>query len=80
MITGGVTDRLVREHNERMALAWHIEALHRSKRLPKLNTLLAKTASRKRQTWQEQQAVMSQWADRMKMITESQKTLRKKKR
>lgn len=60
-IIGGANDRIVREHNQRAWLAWHIAALQRAKRLPKLKTLLAKSASRSRLTWQQQMAVMDQW-------------------
>lgn len=47
-----------------MSLAWHIAALQRTKKLPKLQTLLAKKSAlkaRRRQTWQEQLAVMDLW-------------------
>lgn len=51
-----------REHNDRMSLAWHIAALPRTKRFPKLEKLLVKqTATRKRQTWQQQLAIMDMW-------------------
>lgn len=50
------------EHNQRAWIVWHIEALRRSKRLPKLQTLLVKKRQPSRkQTWQEQMAVMGQW-------------------
>lgn len=52
----------MREHNERAWLAWHIAALQRSKKLPKLKTLFSKATSRtRRMTWQQQMAVMDQW-------------------
>jgi septal ring factor EnvC (AmiA/AmiB activator) len=53
-------------YNERQVLAWHVAALQRTKRLPKLKTLLIEdepqAPKRKRQTWQEQMAVMDQLA------------------
>lgn len=43
-----------REANERMWLAWHIVALDRTDRLPKLDTLITKAnAPRRRQTGEE---------------------------
>lgn len=45
-----------------MSLAWHTAALYRSKRMPKLQKLLAKvTSQQRRQSWREQMAVMDQW-------------------
>ncbi len=60
-IVGGANDRLVREHNELAWLAWHIAAMVRSKKLPKIKTLMAKTAGKQRQDWREQMAIMDQW-------------------
>lgn len=57
-------------------MAWHVAALTRAKKLPKLKTLLATTSTRKRKTWQEQMAVMDQWAAVTSRI-ESQKKLLK---
>jgi hypothetical protein len=48
--------RRQREADERMALAWHIVALDRTKRLPKLETLLSSGVRRqsgRRQTPEE---------------------------
>lgn len=42
---GGMMKARDREANERMWLAWHIVALDRSKKLPKLETLLIKQRS-----------------------------------
>jgi hypothetical protein len=53
-------------------LAYHIEVLHRMKRLPKLEKLYAKKATRKRQTWQEQMAIMDQWAAVMEAVTKAE--------
>lgn len=66
---------MTREHNERMSLAWHIEALHRTKRLPKLKTLMAKTATRRKQTWQEQMAVMDAWVTHTHRAATKQKRI-----
>lgn len=65
-----------------MALAWHIAALvrwphpqkgHRVKAFPKLETLLAGAAPR-RQSWQEQMAVMSLWAAHMQRVEAQRKS------
>jgi hypothetical protein len=50
-----------RDHNQRAWLAWHIAALQRTKKLPKLASLFAKEKPRQ-QSWQEQQMIMSSWA------------------
>lgn len=42
-------------------MAWHIAALSRAKKMPKLKTMLAKKPSSARQTWQEQMAIMDMW-------------------
>lgn len=47
------------EYNGRAVLAWNIAALARTKRLPKIETLFMR--ERKRQTWQESNALMWQW-------------------
>lgn len=47
---------LEREHNNRAWLAHTAAALQRAKRLPRLESLLAKRRRRKPQTWQEQLA------------------------
>lgn len=52
---------LMREHNERAWLAWHIAALPRSKKLPKLEKMLLRTGKKTRQTWQEDLAAMDRW-------------------
>lgn len=61
-----------------MCLAWHVEALHRAKRLPKLKTLMMKQSSDRRQTWQEQRAIMGQWAEAQRKIAEARAAARKK--
>lgn len=43
----GVRNRLEREANERMSLAWHIVALARARKLPKLETLLTTGGQRR---------------------------------
>jgi hypothetical protein len=49
------------EHNQRAWLAWHIAALYRAKKMPKLKSMLARDKPRV-QSWQEQAAVMEKWA------------------
>lgn len=44
----GAMQRLEREADERMSLGWHIVALDRTKKLPKLETLMI--SGRKRRT------------------------------
>lgn len=66
-----------REHNERMQIAWHVAALQRSKKMPKLKTLLAKVAEPKKQSWQEQMAVMDMWAAHTQRVDRKQKQLKK---
>lgn len=51
----------MREHNERAWLAWHVAALPRSKKFPKLEKMLLRTGKKPRQTWQEDLAVMERW-------------------
>ena len=41
-IMKGASKRLIREQNQTAWLAWHIAALERAKKLPKLETLLIK--------------------------------------
>lgn len=54
---------LIRQHNERAWLAWHIAGLQRSKKLPDLARLQHKEP-RRPQTWQEQLAIAHMWAAR----------------
>lgn len=49
--------RLEREHNDRAWLAWHVAALTRVKKMPKLQSLTVKRRRRRPQTWQEQLAI-----------------------
>jgi hypothetical protein len=67
MIFDAVDERLRREHNERAWLVYHVEALRRSKRVPRLDRMLIKRKSRTRgqQSWQQQMHVMSTWAARV---------------
>jgi len=61
-IIDGSANRLKREHDDRAWLVWHIEALHRMKRLPKLKTLLHNAKpEKKRQTIEEQIAMARMW-------------------
>jgi hypothetical protein len=73
LILAGSRDAREREHNDRAWLAWHIEALRRAKRLPKLDRLLAKQKRRTKQTWQEQMHIMSMWASVMRRATANSK-------
>lgn len=56
-------------YNEQQVLAWHTAALQRAKRLPRLKSLLVEVTPparvHRRQTWQEQLAIMDQLAARM---------------
>lgn len=63
-----------------MSLAWHVAALTRAKRMPKLKTLMAKAAARRTQTWQEQMAVMDAWVAHTARAEQNRQKLRKKKR
>ena len=55
-----------REHNARAWLAWHVAALTRAKKFPRLDTLLAKTKTApRRQTWEEQMVIMQAWSERV---------------
>ncbi|MNF18214.1 hypothetical protein D3C80_2221550 [compost metagenome] len=51
------------EHNDRAWLAWHIEALSRQKKLPRLKELThdAPKGPRRRQTMEEQIAIAEAW-------------------
>lgn len=61
-ILDGAAKRLRREHDERTWLAWHIAALQRAKKLPKLETMMSRKSSRKnRQSVDEQIAVARAW-------------------
>lgn len=43
-------------------MAWHIVALGRAKKIPRLEVMMAKRrASATRQSWQEQQRIMDMW-------------------
>jgi hypothetical protein len=50
-----------RDHNQRAWLAWHIAALQRAKKLPRLKSMLAREKPRI-QSWQEQVNIMQKWA------------------
>lgn len=62
-ILDGYTERLADQHNERAWLAWHIEALARQKKLPKLKSMMhgAGSKTKRRQTIEEQLAIAVQW-------------------
>lgn len=54
-----------RDHDGRAWLAWHVAALSRARKLPRLDALLARTGARRRQTWEEQLAMMQAWSARV---------------
>jgi hypothetical protein len=65
-IFAGCERRLIREHNGRVSLAWHIAALQRvspRKRLPPLRKLMVDEPGPRRppQSWQDQKAVIALW-------------------
>lgn len=51
----------IRDQNARAWMVWHIAALQRAKKLPKLKTMMVKEKPRV-QSWQEQQMIMQSWA------------------
>jgi hypothetical protein len=63
VILDGAAGRLRREHNDRAWLAWHVEALSRQKKLPKLKDLTfdAPRKPKRRQTVEEQIAIAHRW-------------------
>lgn len=50
----GAAKRMEREANERVSLAWHIVALDRSKKLPRLETLLRSGSKPRRPQTEEE--------------------------
>ncbi len=62
VILEGATNRRKNDHNDRAWLAWHIEALARQKKLPKLTSLQHGTGKPKRnQTPEEIEAITRSW-------------------
>lgn len=59
LVIDGVTSRRNRERDERMSLAWHIEALARQKKLPKLDSMMtgAKKATGKSMSAEQMEAI-----------------------
>jgi hypothetical protein len=59
----GHEKRRKREHQDRIWTVWHIEALQRSKKLPKLKDMMSGVAAvkKRRQTVEEQVAIAMQW-------------------
>ena len=54
--------RLERAYNDRMSLAWHIAALPRTKKFPKLKSLLQKQRAKpEQQSWQQQVDIAKKW-------------------
>lgn len=62
-VLDGAAARMRTEFNQTAWLAWHIEALARAKKLPKLKDLMSTEAPkpRRRQTVEEQIAIARQW-------------------
>lgn len=54
----------IREHNDRAWLAWHIGALPRMKKYPRLDELRIKPQAKPRQNVEQQIAVARMWAAR----------------
>lgn len=63
VILDGVTAGRRSEQNDLAWLAWHIEALSRAKKLPKLKDMMhdAPVSSARRQTVDEQIAIAHRW-------------------
>ena len=63
VILDASASRLKREHNDRAWMVWHIEALSRAKKLPKLKDLThgATQKQTRRQTVEEQIAIAHRW-------------------
>jgi len=61
LILDGEQKRLVRAHNDRMSLAWHIVAIERQKKLPRLKDIVIDATPRRRQTPAEIEAVARSW-------------------
>ena len=66
----------MRERNGWAWLAWHTANMVRAKKMPKLDAIIVKTSTPKarRQTWQQQMAIMDQWTAVMEALTERGKT------
>lgn len=64
VILKGAGLRLTREHDANAWLAWHIEALARTRKLPKLGEMQSgKPQKRRRMTPEEMIAVAHQWTN-----------------
>lgn len=61
------------QRQELIWVAYHAEMLARSKKLPKLETILRRLTKPQRKTWQQQMAVMDQWSTVMKNIQAKKK-------
>lgn len=60
VILAGAADRRRDENNGHAWLAWHIEALHRQKKLPRLDRLLDMGTPR-RKTPEQMKAILRAW-------------------
>lgn len=61
----GAAKRIKREHNLTAWLAWHVEALHRTKKLPKLREMMIaeKQKPLPPQTPEQIEAILRGWMD-----------------
>jgi len=68
IILDGAALKLMREHNSRAWATWHIAALSRAKKMPKLRELLQedKRPTGKRMTPEQIEAVTRSWLSRRK--------------
>jgi len=57
----GARDRREYEHNENIALAWHVESFRRAKKLPSLASVLQKPGASRRQSAADVAALLSNW-------------------
>lgn len=53
-------ERIIDEHNERAWLAWHTAGLSRTKKMPRLESMLAKKPTG-RPKWEEQLEGLKRW-------------------
>lgn len=54
-------ERKAREDDSRAWLAWHIAALSRAQKLPKLEAMLTQREKTKPQDWKQQRAIARMW-------------------
>lgn len=56
-----------------MVLAWHVAMLGRTKKMPPLKKLMTKAGTSRKQTWQQQQAIMDQWVAHTNRVVKRKK-------